>query len=65
MVAQIVEAQPAVELLTLLMSAPHFSLRQVFAGFCSSLQAGQVISRVRLRHAERQPLMGFVGSGFE
>ena len=39
--------------------------RQVAEGFCSSPQARHFTARVRLRHAERQPLIGFVGSGLE
>src|ERR1700756_3640103 len=57
--------RPAVELLTLLMSAPHCARRQVAEGFCNSPQAGHFTALVRLRHAERQPLIGFVGSGLE
>ena len=57
--------RPAVELLTLLTSALHSGLLHTVPGSCSSPQAGQLIARVRFLRAERQPLMGFVGSGFE
>src|SRR5713226_1199184 len=57
--------KPAVELVTLLIFAPHGALWQISAGAWSSPHAGQFTARVSLRHAERQPLIGFVGSGFE
>jgi hypothetical protein len=43
--------------LTLLTSAPHLGLPQIVEGFCSFPQTGQFTARVRLLHAERQPLI--------
>jgi hypothetical protein len=55
--------RPAVELLMLLMSAPP--LRQIAPEFCGPPHVGHFTARVRLLHADRQPLIGFVGSGLE
>ncbi len=50
-------------LMTLRISALHFSLEQILAGFCSWSHAGHRIARVRLRHLVRQPDIGIVGLG--
>ena len=43
--------------------APHGTRRHTPDGFCSSPQTGHFTARVKDLQAERQPLMGLVGSG--
>ena len=49
----------------LLMSTLHSLFPQVSLGRCSRPQFAHSMARVRLRHADRQPLIGWVGSGLE
>ena len=66
--SQVVEAQASGRALDLAYISTAFGVAadsRIVEEFCSFPQAGQFTARVRLLHAERQPLIGFVGSGFE